>query len=175
VATGSVRFVVDVDDDNVEELLSRTSNALSTVGMYAFLHGAVGTWLQRRARDRFAAEGDDVSGPWLPLEPYTNQARSAAGFPPEHPINRRTGDLEAYITGSGGWDVVSAGGFSQLTYPGTTPTGTLATKVSTAQGGALYPSTPARPVLGVNEVDLAYVLAALSTHVATFMAFGRRP
>lgn len=164
MASGSVRLIVDVDKDNVEEMLNRVSNALSTVGMYAFLYGAVGPWLRERAEDRFQAEGDDVSGKWLPLEAYTQRVRSAAGYGAQHPINRRTGELESYIT-DGGWDVISAGAFSQLTFPGNAPSVSEAVKVSAAQIGVTYPSTPARPVLGVNEVDLAYVLAALATHV----------
>lgn len=163
-SSGSVRIVVDVDSENVEQMLARTSLALSAVGMFIFLNGAVGPWLKRRAEDRFAAEGDDVSGKWLPLEAYTTQIRSAGGYGAEHPINKRTGELENYIT-QGGADVISAGGFSQLTFPGNAPSAREATKVATAQIGALTPSTPARPVLGVNEVDLAFVLAALATHV----------
>lgn len=163
-SSGSVRIIVDVDSDNVEQMLARTTMALSTVGMFAFLSGPVTTWLKERAEDRFAAEGDDVSGKWLPLEPYTEQVRSAGGYGAAHPINRRTGELENYITQSGG-DVISAAGFSQLTFPGDAPSAREATKVATAQIGATFPATPARPVLGMNEVDLAFVLAALATHV----------
>lgn len=163
-SSGSVQIVVDVDSENVEQMLARTTLALSTVGMFTFLSGVVGPWLKERAEDRFAAEGDDVSGKWLPLEAYTEQVRAAGGFGAAHPINRRTGEMENYIT-QGGWDVVSAAGFSQLTFPGNVPNSREATKVATAQIGASYPSTPARPVLGVNEVDLAFVLAALAAHV----------
>lgn len=172
MVAGSVQFIVDVDKKNVEEMLTRVTLALSDVGIASFLHGSVGPWLQKRTEDRFRAEGDDVSGKWLPLESYTQQVRQAAGYGAEHPINRRTGEMEAYLTG-GGWDVLSAGGFSELTYPGNLPNAMEATKVSTAQMGLSYPSTPARPVLGMNEVDLAYVLAALSTYVALGVA--RRP
>ncbi|MFD8340567.1 hypothetical protein ACFV42_49525, partial [Streptomyces solisilvae] len=106
----------------------------------------------------------DVSGKWLPLQDYTQQVRQAAGYGAEHPINKRTGELENFLTDSG-WDIIAAGGFSQLTFPGNMPTGKEATKLMTAQIGTQHPSTPARPVLGMNEVDLAYVLAALSTYV----------
>lgn len=163
-SSGSVRIVVDVDSENVEQMLARTSLAVSSVGMFTFLSGVVGPWLKERAEDRFAAEGDDVSGKWAPLESYTQQVRSSGGYGAEHPINRRTGELENFITG-GGWDVVSVAGFSQLTFPGNAPSAREAMKVATAQIGAAHPSTPARPVLGVNGVDLAFVLAALATHV----------
>ncbi|MEU4066665.1 hypothetical protein AB0F25_30505 [Streptomyces wedmorensis] len=163
-SSGSVRIIVDVDSDNVEQMLARTTLALSTVGMIGFLSGVVGPWLKERAEDRFAAEGDDVSNKWVPLEGYTQQVRAAGGYGAAHPINRRTGELENYITQNGS-DVMSAAGFSQLTFPGSAPTAREATKVMTAQMGATYPATPARPVLGVNEVDLAFVLAALATHV----------
>jgi hypothetical protein len=46
--------------------------------------------------------------------------------------------------------------------PGDTPTGELAEKVKTAQQGKDNPRTVPRPVLGMNEVDLAFVLEGLS-------------
>lgn len=155
---------IEVDDESVERMLENTANALDTVGMYAFLYGTVGPWLRRRAEDRFAAEGDDVTGHWKPLEAYTQRVRAASGYGAEHPINKRTGELESYIT-SGGWDVFATPVLSTLVFPGNAPTPRQAEKVSTAQIGKNYPSTPARPVLGMNEVDLVFVMGALGVYI----------
>lgn len=158
----SITFVTD--SRNVERMLERVSDALDTVGMYAFLNSSVGPWLRERAQERFANEGDDVVGQWAPLQAYTVQMRESQGFPGEHPINRRTGELESYIV-SGGWDVSASPILSTLTYPGNLPSGSQAVKVAAAQMGVTNPSTVPRPVLGLNEADLAFVMAALGTHV----------
>ena len=165
VTSGGASIAVTVDHRQVDRMLLNLNDALSVVGMYHFLDKSVGPWLQGRAQDRFAGEGDDVVGKWAPLEPATNTLRRAAGFPEEHPINRRTGELERYIVG-GGWDVTASTTLSVLTYPGgPEPSGTLGDKMRTAQQGAATPPTVPRPVVGVNEADLAFVLGAMATYV----------
>lgn len=165
MANGATIAVV-VDHRQVDRLLRNLNDALSVVGMYHFLDNSVGPWLQNRARARFAGEGDDVVGKWEPLQPGTNAARKAHGFPEEHPINHRTGELERYITG-GGWDIASAPMLATLTFPGgPEPTGQLGLKVKTAQQGASTPPTVPRPVVGVNEADLAFVLGAMATYLS---------
>lgn len=153
-----------VDDRHVQRLLENVSDALDTVGMYTFLNASVGPWLRERAQERFANEGDDAVGQWAPLEAYTVQMRQSQGYPGEHPINRRSGELENYIV-NGGWDVTATPILSTLTYPGNAPNTSEAVKVATAQMGAANPYTVPRPVLGLNEADLAFVMAALGTHI----------
>lgn len=166
MAAGSASIAITVNHRDVDRLLRNLNDALGVVGIYHFLDKSVGPWLQRRAKERFANEGDDVVGKWQPLEDITNQMRVADGFPAEHPINRRTGELEAYITGSG-WDVMSTPPLAQLTFPGgPEPVGVLGEKVSTAQKGASNPATVARPVVGLNEADLAFVLGAMATYIS---------
>lgn len=160
--TTSITFYVD--DRHVQRLLENVGDALDTVGMYTFLNASVGPWLRERAQERFANEGDDVVGQWAPLEAYTVQMRESQGYPGEHPINRRSGELENYIV-NGGWDVTATPILSTLTYPGNAPNTSEAVKVATAQTGAAHPFTVPRPVLGLNEADLAFVMAALGTHI----------
>lgn len=161
---GSTSIVFVADSRNVQLMLERLGDALDTVGLYTFLNASVGPWLQQRAQERFADEGDDVVGKWAPLQAYTVQMRQSQGFPGDHPINRRTGELENYIV-NGGWDVTATPVLATLTYPGNLPNASEATKVAAAQMGVQHPSTVPRPVLGMNEADLAFVMAALGTHV----------
>ena len=146
-------------------MLNQIDSAMSPVGLAAFLHGSVQPWLIERAKSRFANEGDEVVGKWLPLSEATVSIRESSGFEGSHPINRRTGELEAYITGSG-VDVVAAPGVATLRFPGrNTPTKAVREKMSTAQRGRSNPKTPPRPVLGLGEKDLATVMTTLAFHI----------
>ena len=59
-------------------------------------------YLKNRALSRFESEGDDASGKWLPLAPYTVQDRAQRGFPASNPIMRRTGSLRKWVMDSPG-------------------------------------------------------------------------
>ena len=152
-------------------MLNHLDSALSPVGLSAFLFGSVTPWLRQRAADRFASEGDDVSGKWEPLKESTIEFREHMGLG-AHPINRRTGELEEYITQGNGRIIATPLGAS-LAYPGTdTVSQHLTNKVKTAQSGKKYPRTPARPVLGVDEKDLAYVVTQLAFFVQRYRGPG---
>lgn len=162
--TGFIEFDIIGNERGVQRMLQVIDSALSPVGLASFLYG-VGEWVQERAQDRFAAEGDDVTGGWAPLRPATTEIRELAGWGAEHPINRRTGELEAYITQSD-IGVTVAPGMGVMRYPNTEPKSPgLRTKVKTAQQGRARPKTVARPVLGLNEKDLGVVITMLAFHV----------
>ena len=95
-------------------------------------------------------------------------------YGPAHPINHRTGELEAYITGSPHLLEVTPYGAS-LTMPGTEPTGELKRKVRVAQAGdpgsATNGLTPPRPVIGVNEKDLLFVLTSMQSFIERAVSF----
>lgn len=148
----------------VQAMLTRMENKLLPPNIGAFLHATVDPYLQQRASDRFANEGDDVVGAWSPLQPATAAIRSAHGFGADHPINRRTGELERYIAQSGG-DVSLNPLGATLTFPGTPASGELADKVQTAQVGRSFPNTVPRPVLGLNDNDLLAVLTATALYI----------
>lgn len=160
---------MDLESSSLEGLLARLDTSLSPAGLSMFLMGSVHPWIQKRAKTRFAAEGDDVSGDWLPLAQATQEIRANGDWRvgPSHPINRRTGDLEDYITNANSSIMPWQGG-SMLTYPDNPPVGPgLDEKMRTAQGGKDHPKTPPRPVIGLNETDLAYVMSTLSFFVET--------
>jgi hypothetical protein len=170
----SISYQMEIEDKSVRAMLTRVETMLEPASIAGFLMSAVVPYLQKRGKMRFESEGDDVSGKWLPLTEGTQAIRSAAGYGAEHPINVRSGELKDYIIGSTGMPTVEAGG-ATLTYPGTPPGNTdLKNKLAVAQSGgpntqAGYRPTPARPVLGLNEADLASVTVML----AIFLYSGR--
>lgn len=150
-----------VDDKDVTVALFNLQALLSPVGMSAFLGAQIGPYLSKRAKERFQSEGDDVTGPWAPLKPATVAIReSIPGVGGEHPINRRTGELENWVV-RGGWNAYPTGFGASMEYPKKKPSGELRKKVETAQRGDKRSNTVARPVVGVNEQDLLFFQAAL--------------
>lgn len=160
-----------VSDRDVEMMLERASLAVAPASLAVFLRGSATSYVQKRTRDRFASEGDDVTGKWAALEQSTQDIRTAAGYSPSHPINHRTGALEAYVAGSFG-NVTTGASEASMIYPGTLPTGETMRKLRTAQEGRVNPGTPARPVLGVNERDLASVMTALGSWLDAKLMYG---
>lgn len=150
-------------NSTVEKALAQLEQTL-TFGMVKFLGEEVALYIKQRAARRFQNEGDDVSGKWAPLLPVTQYIRSTSeglDVGPDHPINKRTGELEAWVTKSS-FVVSEASGGAVLQYPSKKPQGELEEKVITAQQGKSYPDTVARPVLGVNQTDMLFVLTQLA-------------
>lgn len=163
--TSSVHIEITGDSTPVDVLLSRVEAVLSIPGTQVWLTNEVLPYIKQRASSRFSNEGDDVSGRWPQLSATTIEIRESQGFG-SGPINVRTGELERYITGSPG--VVNG---RVLTYPDHSPgsgtDGYLEAKIMTAQEGRANPRTPPRPVLGLNENDLAFAVASLATFIAS--------
>jgi len=158
------RWGAYLQDADVVRLLTRLEVTLGPVGLTAFAKTVMTPYMRERARARFANEGDDAVGQWMPLQEATWNFREEQGFPPDHPINKRTGRLEAYITG-GGVGVTPTPDGALLTFPDQPPTGETARKLETAQYGKNDPYTPSRPVLGISEVDVAFAVTALADFI----------
>lgn len=155
-----------LESQDVERMLTGLQGGYSSAGLSSFLAAEIGPYLQERAARRFRNEGDDVSGPWMPLSETTHAFRISEGYAPDHPINKRTGRLENYIVGTSAGVNATTGG-ALLTFPKNAPRGETAAKLKTAQEGKLYPRTPARPVLGMNETDMAFAVSALDRYIRT--------
>ncbi len=164
---GYIDVLVVGDTTGVQAMLAHLETKLAPPNMGAFLMTRVDPFLQTRAGQRFQDEGDDVVGAWAPLKPATEGIRAAQGYGPSHPINRRQGELEDYIVNSGGGVTIHPAG-ATLTFPGTPASGELADKVRTAQVGRDIPRTVPRPVLGVNERDLAAVLTMMALELERY-------
>ena len=145
-------------------MLERLEVAVAGPSLAMFLDQRVEPWLRERAERRFAGEGDDVVGAWAPLKAYTQAVRQAAGYGPEHPINKRTGELERYIT-QGNNKQTFSNLEASLTMPGAAGTTKVQDKLKTAQGGKALPRTVARPVLGMNHIDMIEVLSTLGGYL----------
>lgn len=156
-----------MQDKDAENMLNKVEYLLQSTGLALFLGEEVGPYLRERAQARFKGEGDDVVGKWAPLKPATRMIRANnPNWPvgPDHPINVRTGELEDWVTQSA-WDAHPTGMGATLKYPSKNPTGELRKKVVTAQKGKAFPSTVARPVLGVNPADLVFVTTRLAFYL----------
>lgn len=148
--------------------LGRLAEAFTPEALTAFLGAGVGEYLAKRAEARFKDEGDSAVGKWAPLKEATVNIRLSQNYGGDHPINRRTGELENWVVGSG-WDAYPTGIGATLRYPKANPAGLLRDKVETAQRGLPNPSTVARPVLAIDETDVLQVTALLGVYVTEAM------
>lgn len=150
-----------VDTSDVEDMLFDVMAALGPAGLSSFMALRMTPWLQHRAEDRFVEEGDDASGRWGPLMASTIERRERAGYGGAHPINVRTGEMEAFITGAIGQAISTPEGVT-LVYPSEEPDGKLYDKVLYAQEGrgGNHQGTP-RPVLAIGETDVLEMQTAL--------------
>ena len=173
-----------VDDHEVQRAIAALDATLQGQHLMLFHQLATEPILRRRARERFATEGDSaVGGPWEALKDSTNDIREHAGFPRNHPINRRMGDLERYITNARN-EFTVGGDWAAFFMPGRWGTKKQKAAFRTAQGGSpaghympkgwglkgTKPSpsaTPARPVVGLDSVDLAHTMSALQIWIAS--------
>jgi hypothetical protein len=165
--TQGVSIQIFGESEGVERMLQVLDTALNPVAIAGFLGSVVDPYLRGRAKERFYQEGDDVTGAWQPLSSATVEIREQMGYGGQHPINKREGDLAEYIISSPNSLSIAPWGAS-LKLPGGPPMGDLKDKVIAAQQGGVGPSGrpfPARPVLGMNEQDLTFVLLALSNHI----------
>lgn len=166
------RYSIDVDvfSADVDNMLDRTAMGLSPQGLDQFLSGDAHDFFAEEIMMRFAFEGDSASGDWERLTEATQNIRMHAGYPGDGPINERSGDLLRFLTEN--LDVTQLPDGAVMQIPGDA-SGEMERKIRHAQAGAkigenpLFPnsSTPARPVLAVDEEDLLVVLTLLERHI----------
>lgn len=157
---------VSLEDDSVEVMLADLALATSPESYALFLREDVQRYFTDEADHRFAQEGAR-SGVWAPLSRLTQYQRALQGYSPEHPINKRTGDLETYVTKTEG-TVATAGFETSWTWPPATDPLTTE-KFAVAQGGRKGGRTPARPVIEADSTDLEAVLLLLEGHLRTVL------
>lgn len=160
-----IQLDVILDATGVNWDLERIQVGIGPTSLAAFLGSQGKEILQHRAEVRFADEGDSASGDWQQLAFPTRRIRAAKGFPPEHPINVRTGELRAFVTGNDG-SVSTTGTAARLLWPGEV-SGELSLKYATAQRGRNRPPTPARPVAAIDALDLELFMVAAGSFLDT--------
>lgn len=142
---------IDVDSRELDNLLYRVMiPRTSGASIRQFLTRRAWPFLKLRIVGRFQTEGDDVSGKWAELALNTKRIRGSRGFPTAHPINRRTGDMERFLTSSFS---VAGGttGNATLSIPGRTGNLEMKHKLAVAQTGV--DAHAARPVLALADID----------------------
>lgn len=151
---------ITVEDADFKAAMALLGFRTSPAGIAGFLYTAIDPYVRMRASQRFAGEGDDVTGNWHPLTRATELMRAQKGFPPSHPINVRSGKMRHHIVDIPG-DVKPnpIGAVLQHPRPGDPLT---MLKIETAQRGKSRPRTPARPVLGYNENDMLFITSTLA-------------
>lgn len=173
----SIEVVVAGEASDTLTLLRRLDGALNSM-MPLWMGGVLNPFLRRRARERFANEGGaEVGGPWVPLAQTTVQIRQNEGYSGAGPINQRTTALMRYITSAPALIAPAGVGFVYK-LPGDLPSSSeLLSKVRTAQAGGVAPSgkgIPARPVLGMDATDLAFIMTSLGQHLERTVRTGSR-
>lgn len=151
--------------------LSALNRALGQEALTEWLEGPVDNHLYQRAVNRFSGQGDDASGHWPDLSPYTIDDRLARGFadgPPEY----RSGELMGYITSGG--EAHPEGLDAVLQFPGRAPADAeMQLKVAVAQTGARgtngHRNVPPRPVLAISPLDAETILLSLTESINAFL------
>lgn len=156
-----------VDSAAADAALERVAIATSAPSFIAFLAGDVEPLFHAIAQQNFDDEGTRDSG-WDDLKDSTVARRELYGFPPAHPINHRTGDLESYVLEPG--IIADEGKWATWLWPGASRDYALDKKYRTAQLG--MKGTVPRPIVEVNEEDFATIQEALHDHVLTILEGG---
>jgi phage gpG-like protein len=160
----AVSLRIQVSQNDVQAAMFAMEVALSPVAMMGFMTTRVEPIMRRRISERFMSEGDSaVGGKWMELKPSTVAFREESGFPGEHPINQRTGELFQKLT-NGTNAVTAIAGGAAFMLPGPV-SGEMEEKLSTAQEGKMFPATVPRPVLGLDAQDMISVMTALALYV----------
>lgn len=159
MATG-FQIDFDVDAAHFNALLAELHLKVSPAGLTTFLNTIVDPFIRSRIDERFASEGDDVTGAWSPLTVATAMIRASQGISPDHPINVRTSKMRDYLVNTQS-DVKPTGFDAVLSHPPPTGDAKLNEKIKTAQMGSTSPRTPPRPVIGLNQNDLLFVTSEL--------------
>lgn len=152
---------IKVEADSTLKALDHIATVTSPQSLAEFLRYFAQPYFRARIDARFASEGDAaVGGKWQELAFNTARFREFKGFSPFHPINKRTGDMQRFLTSSFAVDAFGYG--ARLRIPGSL-SGEMRKKVMTAQMGTVRgagserggPNRPAppRPVLAVDGLD----------------------
>lgn len=146
------------DEVKLQKLLDHIRDRLSPQGLTQYMRADIYQAMRERVEDRFDGEGDSTVGIWAPLSEATENIREALGFPPDHPINVRTGSLKRFVETSHLATPMATG--AELAMPGPFSSELIETKFRRAQQGkarggskeAKRKITP-RPVLAIGQAE----------------------
>lgn len=174
MAGGLIEVWAEAEPSSIAAATRGIEHAISDASIEIWLAAEASPYVANQARVRFANEGDPTVGQWAQLSSATVGIRESKGYSGAHPINKRTGALEAYITQAAGRIEPTSTGV-QLVTPEDTPDGELALKLATAQGGGTSKwgnPIPKRPVLGIGLEDGLALTRLLEAHIEAQIASG---
>jgi hypothetical protein len=166
-------YSIEVDITHPQRIIDAVNDSVSPQVLAVFLSEVVHPAFAADIFDRFAKRGDTRSGSWPWLSPATQDIRTRLGYNADRPVNVRTGELFTFVHSSK--DVRAEPGGAALEFPGEPGNDALRQKLEHAQQGTSsnpipnFGPTPPRPVLAVDEMDLASVLEMLQKHVVRYM------
>ena len=149
-----------IEASSVEEFFVQLNQRVAPEELTKFLLEVKGM-LQEHADTHFKTESDGIAQ-WVPLAEATNQIREDLGYPREHPINVRSGELKKFLVDGGSVSTLPDGAL--LLYPDEA-TGILAEKYETAQRGSTKTGAPPRRVFNFDTQDAELVIMALMGHL----------
>lgn len=154
---------VSINSARVDRILKTLQTNTSDVVLSGVMAGAIHQHLQRRMLKRFQTSGDSAVGDWQPLSEATKEIRVNLGFSSgarKGQINVRTGHMKKTLTEAKA-DIAITPVAVALSYPGNgiMDRPDMFHRTEQALGRR---KGPARPTSGVDAVDVAAVLSALS-------------
>jgi hypothetical protein len=160
---------LDVDAKEALALIERGIRATDEASFALFMTTDVREYLQDRVRQRFADEGDDAVGAWLPLDPDTVAIKEKQGR--SRGTNIRTGALFEWLTEAEG-RLFGAEEQVILEWPSDPPSAEVLEHFLTAQEGSEETGAPARPVLGFSTVDFWSIMNDLNEFLVIRLSVG---
>ena len=161
-----LNFSVEVDASSALKVFEGVDRALQGAELAPFLDHIAGPHFQDRISKRFQHAGDQASGKWPALSPATTKIKLALGVDYPFMPNRRSQRMEDFLTSS---HVASASGpyEAELRFPEQPKDALMERKLRVAQEGDNanfmgLGSTPPRPVLAVDSLDLREMVGLLS-------------
>lgn len=152
---------IKITKNNVDDVINNLNIRMSEGFLFGLLSGTH-HYLKSRARAMFKGEQGPDGSKWEPLAPATVSWRESLGYSGEHPINRRTGYLEASVTtANAASSIVGTSDHMQMFFPSKEPpNGQLEIEYMQAAGRL---NGPARPFIGMSEKDVAWILGFMET------------
>lgn len=157
-------FIIEIIDDTASPSLVALDAALGIDSIGFWMDVTADPYIKRQIAQRFSAEGGGAAGQWAELADATVASREAQGYPGEHPILIRTGEMEKYLETQPG-NITAMGSDIILDVPGEIPSGKLGTRIAVHQLGSAKNSTPARPFLAIDDGDAETLVMSLSDHL----------
>lgn len=172
----SGQFEIEMDTTSVDTMLDKLVLATSQTSLEEFMRVEVNEFFETRIGDTFNEEGGVKTGFWAPLSEATVAIREALGYGGDSPINVRTGELQDFV--QYGREYLQGDDWVEMQVPGSPPDPITAQKLKTAQQGNPsnpipgFGPTPPRPILAVDEMDLARIMEMLVVHIDGYLVAG---